>query len=368
MPSLDQVDTDTAAAAFGSNRFAVDLFHAVRPAGGNLFFSPLGISTALAMTSAGAAGSTALQFNEAMRFMLDGERLHAAFGRLTDSLHKLAGRPVRIANALWRRSGAPAQPEFVGLMQTCYRSAIEDVEFGDDARRRINRWVAERTEGRIAELLPSIDPETRLLLTNAVYFKATWVSPFPPAAPGRFLDAEAPMMSQRLTAPGWENDRLQALELPYREGELGLVMLLPRPDVRLESLERELTHKAVATWLDALEPREVDVTMPRFRIQSRYELSRALGGLGLVDAFDRARADFSGVDGTQELFLSQVCHQAWVEVDEQGTEAAAATAVEAVPACVMPPPMVFRADRPFVFLIRDRASGAILFLGRLVNP
>lgn len=368
MPSLDQVETDTAAAAFGSNRFAVDLYHAVRPASGNLFFSPLGISTALAMTSAGAAGATALQFNEALRFMLDGERLHSAFGRLVDSLHRLPGRPIRIANALWRRAAATAQPEFVGLLQTCYRSAVEDVDFGDDARRRINRWVAERTEGRIPELLSTIDPQTRFMLTNAVHFKATWVWPFAPAVPGRFLDADVPMMEQRLTAHGWENERLQALELPYREGELGLVVLLPRPDVRFETFERELTHKAVGTWLDALEPREVALTMPRFKIQSHYELARALSGLGLLDAFERGVADFSGVDGTRDLFLSQVCHQTWVEVDEQGTEAAGATAV-AVGGISMPPPsMVFRADRPFVFLIRDRASGAMLFFGRLVTP
>ena len=285
------------------------------------------------------------------------------------------------ANALWTQSGERILPEFQKLIESSYEGGHFPVDFRQSpgaALQYINHWVEEQTKGKIKDLLKpqNIDARTVLVLTNAIYFKALWASPFlaQHTKPDDFYASASDkvrvdMMHQAGRFRYAEDATAQTLELPYQGGNLAMVIVLPRSKDGLSQLEGSLSLAKLEGSLKALAQRRVEVSLPRFKLTAECELKGALSALGMPVAFDPGQADFSGMTGKRELAISAVVHKAFVEVDEKGTEAAAATGVAMVRAsAVFTPPPVFRADHPFLFLIRDNRNGSILFLGRLVRP
>jgi serine protease inhibitor len=368
----------------GNNRFAVELLGQVRDQPGNLFFSPSSISTALAMTYAGARTETAREMAKALHFTLPQERLHPAFASMIQALESGAskgGYRLSVANRLWGQKGYHYRPEFLATTREQYGAELAEVDFAasEQARQAINAWISEKTEGKILDLIPSgvLDGLTRLVLTNAIYFKGTWSEPFPKAstreAPFHVTVDEttkAPLMQRQGDLRFWAGEGLKVAELPYAGGTLGMTVLLPDAIDGLPALEAGLTDQKLTRWLSGLRSQKVAVALPRFKMTSEFSLGQTLAKMGMPLAFDQKRADFSGITSVEPLYIGAVIHKAFVDVNEEGTEAAAATGVvmKTRAAMVPQPVAVFRADHPFLFLIRDLKSGSILFLGRVINP
>jgi serpin B len=380
---------DSGALAAGNTEFALDLYQQLRTEDDNLFFSPYSISVAIAMTYAGARGQTERQVADALRYTLPQDTLHPAFNALDLELASRGegargrrGEPFRlhITNALWGQTGYSFLPEFLDLLAENYGAGMRLLDFStrpEPSRTEINGWVADQTEQRIKDLIPSgvITTATRLVLTNAIYFDAAWESTFKKKATHagefRLLDGDevrADMMHQSHRFPYAAGEGYQAIELPYDGGELSMVVLLPA-EGRFAEFEESLDAEELAAILGDLAPTQVRLTMPRFKYGSAFRLKDALSAMGMADAFVRGVADLSGMDGTRSLFIQQVVHKALVRVDEEGTEAAAATAV-AIALAAAPSQEVVEVviDRPFIYLIRDLETGTILFLGRVLDP
>lgn len=368
---------DARAVVRGNTAFALDLYDRLRAREGNLFLSPFSASTALTMTLGGARGETEAQMARVLHLDLPRDRLHPALGSLGEVLAREGPCVLRPANALWAQTGYPFRAEYRDLMAECYDAGFRELDFEratERARRTINAWVADRTEGRIEEVLRpgDLSPAAALVLTNAVYFQGRWALPFEerftgegPFRTGSGGEVRAAFMHTAGRLPFAETDDVEILELPYDGERLSMVVLLPKDPAGLARLERSLTVERLEGWLGKLEEVPLRVRLPRFRIETRFDLSRTLRDMGMTDAFDPRRADFSGMTGGRELFLSLVVHQAEVEVDEEGTVAAAATAVVLKRGA---PPREFAADHPFLFLVCDRESGSVLFLGRVADP
>jgi serpin B len=373
-------EAEVATVVQGNTEFALDLYARLRKADGNLFLSPYSISTALAMTYAGARGETAAQMADVLYFSLNQEELHPAFTALETSIETVGestGCTLNVANALWGQAGYGFLPEFLALTQEHYGAGFHEVDFAratEQARQTINAWVADHTGRKIKELLRQgdVSPATVLALTNAIYFKGDWASRFDSGAtadaPFRISEAEetlVPMMRQTRKFGLYEGDGLDVLELPYVGDRLSMVILLPKEVDGLAAVEEALNWENLEKWLGQLREQPVRVSLPRFKLDTRFELSKTLEAMGMVDAFSSAKADFSGMTGRRDLFISLVVHQAEVDVNEEGAEAAAATAVLMRKG---PLPAAFTADHPFCFLIRDKETGSILFLGRVMKP
>jgi len=372
---------DVSVVVAGNNRFAFDLYAKLRDQDGNMFFSPYSVSTALAMTYAGARGATADEMARTLHFTLPPERLHPAFRRLIQSMNE-GGRKgafeLSVANALWGKSGAGFLPAYLQLVERDYGAALRELNFAasEEARRTINEWVEKQTRDRIKELLKAgmITPQTELVLTNAIYFKGQWASKFKPDAtkPEPFMLAggkkiETPMMNCRGDYKYMEKPEFQMIELPYVGDRLSMLVLLPRKIAGMGEIEKSLTDNNLAKWLKELRKQEVIVALPKYKLTCEFGLNETLKAMGMRLAF--GNADFSGMDGRGGLVISQVQHKAFVDVNEEGTEAAGATAVTMIRSSALPQPTpVFRADHPFIFLIRDNETGSVLFLGRLANP
>lgn len=368
-----------------SNAFAFNLYANLRGQKGNLFFSPESLSTALSMAWCGARGETADQMAFVLGYRTDRpitpEWIAKADGEhLAELFSNRKGYELLAANALWGQKGYPFVPDYLALLKTNYGAALEEADFVGDregARKAINDWVKLRTREKIDQLVgPEVlQPLTRLVLVNAVYFKAAWRNPFmrERTKPGDFFPptgraVSVPMMHQL----GWhkyaESELLQVLELRYLGDEISMVVILPKKPDGLRSIESTITVEKVGACLAQLRDREIDLMFPKFVSTATFSLNKTLGGMGMPLAFDRTKADFSGMGRAEEgLFLQDVIHKAYVNVDEEGTEAAAATAAPA-PAKDGEEPVKFTADHPFLFLIRDKKSGCILFMGRLANP
>ena len=371
----------------GNTAFALDLYARLRAQPGNFFFSPASISTALALTWAGARGETAAQMKRTLRFTLPPKQLHAAFGSLLARLESSGegGPEVAIANRLWVQAGTPLLPDFQRLASTGYGAEAEPVDFAsatEATRKRINEAVAKATRGRIEEILPpgSVDALVKLVLTSAIYFKGRWEQEFPQMGtrelpftvkPG--VQRRVPMMHHAALKTRYgATDDAQVLELPYRasakDRALAMVVLLPTKVDGLGALEAGLTPKSLAAALATLKPtKKVRVFLPRFTARREAALGETLAAMGMPLAFDQKRADFSGLTKRNELYLARVVHQAFVDVNESGTEAAAATGMVMGTKNGDRSP-VFMADHPFLFLIRDTQTGSVLFMGRLVDP
>ncbi|MBA4380486.1 MAG: serpin family protein [Anaerolinea sp.] len=375
----------------GNNAFAFDMYRAARSSDDNLFYSPYSISLALAMTYAGARGETASQMADTLHFTLLDDRLHPAFNALDLDL---ARRPeqasdvsekqrfeLSIVNSMWGQKDWPFLPEFLDTIALNYGAGMRLVDYmnaPEPARKAINDWVSDETKGRIEDLIPQgvIDRLTRLVLVNAIYFKATWDFPFEESltedGPFNLLDGSqvsAPMMS--LDTPerlGYvDGEGFQAVSLPYKGGLAEMVILLP-DEGQFEAFESSLTAERFAGILTGIETQSVNLTMPKFSFTRDLSLREMLAGMGMSDAFDPNLADFSGIDGSRDLYIQAALHKAFIAVDEAGTEAAASTAI-IIGLTSMPISEInLKIDRPFIFLIRDIPTGTLLFVGRMVNP
>jgi serpin B len=369
----------------GNTAFALDLYRQLRTARGNLFFSPYSISTALAMTYNGARGQTAKEMARALHFPGDRNAMNPAFTNLIRTMQsggKHRGYQLLTANALWGQKSYAFEKEFLDGTRKYYWAGLKEVDFRDapeEARREINRWVEEQTRDHIKDLIGQgvLTGETRLVLTNAIYFKGKWANEFRKAVTTdeKFWLTKAkkvspPMMHQQHKFRYAERNDVQVLELPYKGEDVSLVIVLPRAKDGLAALERALSPAQLSRWLDGLAPATVSVTLPRFKMTAAFRLEEQLAALGMKQAF-KMEADFSGMEPQKELFLSAVIHKAFVEVNEEGTEAAAATGVVVEAKSekrVEDEVHSFRADHPFLFMIRENRSGSILFLGRLSDP
>jgi serpin B len=378
--------------AEGNNRFALALYERLRQRPGNLFFSPFSIRTALGMTLAGARGETAAQMAATLCGPREDEGLHVDVAEAVRRLEAGGrGYALSIANSLWGQTGAVLQAGFLDVIDRHYRGALHLVDFRgapDAARLAINLWVEEETRGKITGLIPPGAPDvlTRLLLVNAVYFKGTWASEFVESATRDepfHLEAggtvRVKLMHQRTGVAYLQARGFQVLDLAYRGGDLSLLVLLPDRKDGLRTLEETLSAAVLDDLVVHMRQRVVDVFLPRFTITwGAVDLRADLAALGMPLAFDGARADFSGINGhgpshEDALHVSAVVHKAFVEMNERGTEAAAVTEGRVIMMALArpskPPPIpVFRADRPFLYAIRDRHSGALLFLGRMADP
>ncbi len=396
--------------ASGDATFATSLYQRLARQPGNLFFSPASVRMALGMTYAGARGDTASEMRRALA-LPPGKEAHDLFaaqlkrwdilanpvdaqpqGNLANDpemrgyyADQLERRRVtlRIVNRIWSQSGHPLSFEFLSLLAEAYRAPPAQLDFktrAEPSRVAINEWVSENTATKIPELIARdlISADTRLVLTNAIYFKARWSQQFRKEATREqpfFVSATekvpVPMMRQvHHFHLGTFRDG-QVLELSYGGGDLSMVIVLPSKVDGLPAIEAQLADGALPEWLGSMKGVSADVSLPRFKVSTAFLLAEVLKGLGMGKPFTWPGADFSGIDGTKELVISEVVHQALVEVDELGTEAAAATAVVAMLTKSTPreeKPVVFRADRPFLFLIREVKSGVLLFVGRLVRP
>ncbi len=379
----------------GNTAFALELYAKLKEnKNKNLFFSPYSLSTALAMTYAGAKGNTAKQMSHVLHFPENQETFHPAFGFLQQQIKEASKNSkieLNIANTLWTDITFSFLDEFKHSLERYYDTKPKRLDFKKDtekARQTINEWVTEKTRRKIRELVKKglLTPLTRLMLVNAISFKGDWLHEFDL---GRTKDAPffllpnqqvlVPMMYQKNRFNYMVKDGLQALELPYTEhldlkelpldysDTLSMIILLPQRRDGLEQLESLLNVDNLKSWLEYLRPQKVNVSLPKFKISVGFELSKKLEQMGMSDAFND-KADFSGIVKQKTLYLSSVIHQAFVEINEKGTEAAAATGVAIGVRGMSPSIPIFRADHPFIFLIRHKLSGSILFMGRVINP
>lgn len=370
-----------------NTEFALRMHRALSSERGNVVFSPHSISVALAMTYAGATGSTASQLAEGMRFSLPAARLHAAFNTLDQQLAEReraapedGERPfrLRVANALFAQRGASWQAPFLDTLAENYNAGVSLLDIASNpeaARTLVNAWVSAQTESRIPELLQrgTITTDTRFVLTNAAYFNARWMHPFDAArtAPAPFTRegsaaATVPTMNMVRSFRYAQVDGWQAVELLYRGGQVSMLVALP-PTGPIADAERSLDESRLRGLVERLGTRTVTLALPKFSFRTAADLNSALGSFGVRDLFAPGGADLSPMDGTRQLYVSHVVHEGYVAVDEIGTEAAAATAVigEAVS---LPEPATFIANRPFLFFVRDNVTGAVLFMGRVTDP
>ncbi|QDU36801.1 Serpin (serine protease inhibitor) [Maioricimonas rarisocia] len=372
------------------NGFAFDLYGELREREGNLFFSPASLSTALAMAWAGADGETRNEMGRVLRFHrnpseLPPERVHETYGEFTDLLNSAGaggGYVLQTANRLWGQEGFAFLPEFRQITREHYGAELAELDFRqtESSRLAINSWVERQTREKITNLIPEgvLTPDTRLVLTNAIYFKGGWKEEFSKErteeasfhlTSGKTINA--PLMQQTEKFVYGETESVQLLRLPYAGGDVSMLIVLPRAESSLAELEQQLSGEQVTKWQRQMRRRKVHVLLPRFRMTSTFRLADVLREMGMVTAFDPQAADFSRMSRQEQLMISEVVHKAYVDVNEEGTEAAAATGIvfEPTAAPVNPEePVEFRADRPFLFLLQDQHTGAILFLGRLSRP
>jgi serpin B len=382
-------ETALAELSAGNRAFAFDLYQAIRSEKGNLFFSPYSLSVALAMTYVGARGETEQQMAQVLHFTLPQDQLHPAFNALDLSLTGQSGEGFRLAtaNALWAQKDYTFLPGFLDTIALNYGGRVRLVDFigpaaREQARQTINDWVSGQTEDKIKDLLAEgiLTNLTRLVLTNAIYFKADWEEPFDASLtmeqPFTRLDntqVTVPMMEGRGMYVYAESDEYQAIEIPYKGGRAAMVILLPKPG-QFEIVESSLDGERVSAIVQSLQPRDKMLTdvrlyLPKFQYEASLSLKDTLTSMGMPDAFDAERADFSGMDGTRNLLIAHIIHKAFVAVDEKGTEAAAASGVVMrIVGEVASEPIIVRCDRPFIFLIHDQQTGAILFAGRVLDP
>ena len=398
MPLLSIADTDLQEDTLvaSNTAFAFQLYTQLKTQeSGNLFFSPYSLSIALAMTSAGARNRTAQQIAQVLHLPSSSiKKIHPLFAQLQQGINQAQQHiKIQVANALWSESTHSFSSSFRDIVAQNYDANLNSIDFKNafpTAHLKINAWVEEKTQQKITELIKPglIDSLTRLVLVNAIYFKGNWNTPFDNQQTKNadfWLNAHknvtVPMMSQQNQFGYAENQHLQLLELPYvgnatdeeslefsfAPNRLSMTILLPRQRDGLAQLENSLNQRNLETWFNQIHWQKVKVFLPKFKINTGFELSKTLSAMGMPDAFN-TKADFSGIDGSKALYLKSVIHQAFVDVNEEGTEAAASSGIVVNTRGIQASIPVFLADHPFLFLISHKASGSILFLGRLIKP
>ncbi|XP_075441944.1 serpin B6-like isoform X1 [Ascaphus truei] len=372
-----------------NSSFALDLFKTLNENDNkcNLFFSPLSISSALAMVYLGAKGNTAAQMSKVLQ-LAKAKDVHTGFQSLICEINKPGtDYLLRIANRLYGEKSFAFIDEFLGSTQKHYHADLQPVDFcgkANESRKEINNWVAQKTEGKIQDLLPdgSVDSLTKLVLVNAIYFKGNWANKFEkegtremPFRLSKNTTKPVQMMYKKAKYPmTYIGDLLtKVIELPYVNNELSMVILLP-DDIEdgstgLEKLEKELTYEKFLQWTnpEMMDQTQMHLSVPKFKLEDDYDLKSVLINMGMSDAFDIGRSDFSGMSGNNDLVLSKVVHKSFVEVNEEGTEAAAATAGIMMLRCAMIEPRI-TCDHPFLFFIMHKKNRSILFCGRFSSP
>jgi serpin B len=362
-----------------NNSFAFDLYSKFSESEGNLCISPFSIYTALAMTFAGARSSTEKQMKDVMHTSLTQDEFHKGFSQLLEQISKLGQEKnieLLLANSIYPHDKYVFLEAFITNLKKDYKTEITPIDYSkpETARKTINQWVDEKTQEHIPELISAgiLNQLTRLVLVNAIYFKGFWEKQF-----DRHNTAESPfwilpdhsvpvpMMHQKAGFRYIENKQVQILDLPYQGKNFSLVIVLPKDG--LSNIERSFTSDHVSKWMTGLHHETVDVRLPLFNIKSSFALNDTLISMGMPDAFDMDKADFSGMDGTRDLYISDTLHQANIEVNEEGATATAATAV-VIAVRGMPQEYQFHANHPFIFLLRENTTGSILFIGRIQNP
>jgi serpin B len=370
---------DAATVTAGANRFGLELFGRLAGQPGNLFLSPAGLECALGMAYAGARGQTASEMSAVLGVPADSPAVHAAFGAFLDSLGGATATDaaeVRVANAMFLQNGYAIRTEYNATVTGAFRGDTASIDFADTARAAatINDWVGHRTNGKIPTLVDpgSLAPSTRLYLANALYFHGRWQSPFDTrrtkadtfrAEGGASVNAD--FMTATMTVPYAESDQFEVAELAYTGGAV-MDIILPRSEAARPAVERALADGSLVAGLGTLRRKELKIALPRFRASSRLTLAGPLAGLGMPTAFGDA-ADFSGISDRERVAITSVAHKVFIDVNEEGSEAAAATGVGIGP-LMYRPPRPFTVDHPCLVVIRNATTGAILFVGRLSNP
>jgi len=382
-------DADLAAVVAGNTEFALKVFPLLdSPPGNNTFFSPYSITQAFALLAPGARGTTLSGIEQALTFPLAQDRLNPAFNKLDLLLasktmgtvleNGLQTPKLNNANAAWGQRGFSILPAYLDTLAVNYGAGLHLVDYinaAENSRQNINAWVEEQTNRRIQNLIPQggVSPDTRLVLTNAIWFKANWASQFPQinTANGPFTNRDGssssvPFMRQTFTVPYAQVDGCQAVDIPYAGDNLSMLVIMPDPG-SFDAFLSALTPTVLGDITNHLTPQAVDLSMPKFTLTRASSLPPILESFGMTDAFDPTRADFSGIDGNRDLFVGGVFHQAFVSVDEEGTEAAAATAIIIGTTAFPSPILTLAINHPFIFLIRDRQTGVILFMGKVAS-
>ena len=373
---------DMHAVVDSNNQFAIDLYRKInsQDAGKNIFVSPFSVSTALAMTLEGSRNKTRTQMAGVLHLdMTDADRQTGFSALLTDTKAG-PGKHYKldVANALWGQTGYQFEAPFLNATGKYYGGALKSVDFAgntEGSRMEINTWVEDHTAKMIRDLIPAgaLDKDTALVLTNAIYFKGTWASQFKPLFTkvepfnvSKTVKVQTPMMSQTGHFRFIKENGVSAIVLPYADDDLSMIAILPDGDI--DKMGAGLTLDQINQLVVDMFSQDVDVILPRFKMEAGYGMDEMLSEMGMPDAFSQKMADFSGMTGRPNLYIGKVIHKARIEVNEEGSEAAAATGVVMVEKAMMMDKAVFRADRPFLFIIGHNKTGAILFIGRLSNP
>ena len=387
--SQTQTADDTQATAEGvnevikaNNQFAFSLYKELRNDSENIFFSPYSISAALAMTYEGAKGKTAEEIQKIFDFPADDISRRSSFAKIYNDLNKNENKyDLSTANALWGQRNFSFEEEYIKTVKDYYAGKLENLDFkteAEESRKIINKWIEQQTNNKITDMIPSgaIDSLTRLVITNAIYFKGDWLIEFDKKNTrdqdfkiSEGSEIKVPMMGLRGEKAEFsyaETDDVQLIELLYQGEEISMLVILPKEGT-LDDFEKSLDYEKLSELKNQLEKQRVDVYLPKFKFETKSMLKQALSGMGMPTAFSEY-ADFSGMTNQERLKIAEVIHQAYIDVNEEGTEAAAATAVVMKTVSISPIIPVFRADSPFIFLIQQKDTGNILFMGRVLNP
>ncbi len=366
----------------GNNKFSLELYSNIsRKEKGNIFFSPFSISSAFAMVYEGASGKTAQEIRSVFHFQEPSSKRWKNWELILNEINKKSKTyELFAANALWIQEGFKILPEYKGVIEKYYKGSVSNLDFAgktESARLEINKWIEERTNKKIKNLFSpgSLNQLTKMVLTNVIYFKGEWLKQFDKDDTrdedfrvSKEKIVKVPMM--RITGQNArfnyaELEKLQIIEMDYKGEELSMIVLLPEKDI--EKLEESLTEENLGKWLKELREERVDVFFPKFKLNKKYILNENLKNMGAPSAFTPGEADFSKIDGTRKLFIQIAAHKAFVEVNEEGTTAGGATGI-GIGVTAVPVKKVFRADHPFIFLIREKGSGNILFIGKVYDP
>jgi len=366
----------------GNSQFAISLYKEIGKTPGNQFISPYSISAAMAMTYAGAKGETRGEMSKVLCLSPEQEKVNSDFKNLNYALfRKSKDIEVKTSNALWMQENFAFREDYKKIITENYSGALNTADFKNDKNReaaigKINQWVSEETNGKIENLiLPGSLPSlTRLVLVNAIYFKGNWQNKFSEnnTADGIFFSdgqkqVTVPFMHGEFDVKYLELDDIKGIELPYVDNKYNMLILLPKKTDGMASLEAQLTFDNYQQWISMMMKEEVTISLPKFTLTESYSLESILQSMGMKQAFSDD-ADFSGITGKPDLKISKVLHKAFVEVNEEGTEAAAATGVVMVEKSARHEKLTFYADHPFIFFIRENTTGSILFMGRLARP
>jgi serpin B len=364
-----------------NNQFASDLYSKYKSKEGNIFFSPFSISTALTMTYEGAKGKTAEEMRTVLHLPNDKQKIHSDFVSIYGEINKEnKAYMLTTANALWVQKDYPFDSSYLSTVDTYYNGKVTNLDFKTDtekSRFTINNWIENQTYHKIKNIIPLgiLTSDTRLVLTNAIYFKANWSNQFDSqnTRDGKFYvnsneSIDSKMMFQKSYFNYSETSNLQILEMDYLGNNLSMLVILPKEN-KLDQIENIFNKENLVEWKKNMKETEVAVVIPKFKFEAKYFMAKDLAEMGMSTAFKFPDADFTGMSPTGELFIGQVIHQTFVEVAEYGTEAAAATVVEMVAGSAPAElPKIFNADHPFMFLIQQKRTGNILFMGRLIDP